>query len=186
MSSLARVSLAMALLFGVALWVVGNGAQVAAGGQHRGIYYMRGAGPAAPVKPGNMTYLGGPVSPDPTVYAMWWGTPSDFPSDTHDGINHWFGVLNGSAYINLANQYLFGQQATVNFAGNLYDYSAPPTQDVPSTDIVAEVYSVVLANGMKPDPTALYAVFTSNFPNERYYCANQDNVPPPHGTCLHE
>jgi hypothetical protein len=156
-------------------------------GAHGTIMTMRGAAPSAagPNNPANMTYHGGPVFPHPTVYAMWWGNPADFPPDTHDGINHWFRVLNDTAYLALANQYLFGKEASVQFGGNLYDYSAPPTQDVPSTDIVAEVASVLKANGMKIDPKALYTVFTSNFPNEQYYCAYHDYVPAPDGTMVH-
>jgi hypothetical protein len=171
MHSLGRVSLAVMLLMATAVLTMGRGAHVAAEGQHRGIHYMRGAGPAAPTKPGNIPYHGGAVFAHPTVYALWWGNPSDFPPDTHDGMNHWFGVLDGSEYINLANQYLFGQQASIQFGGNLYDSSAPPTQDVPYTEIVDEVSGVLQANGMKADPNAIYAVYTSNFPNENYYCA---------------
>jgi hypothetical protein len=38
-----------------------------------------GAVPAAASKPANIPYLGGAVLPNPTVYALWWGDPADFP-----------------------------------------------------------------------------------------------------------
>lgn len=83
--------------------------------------------------------------------------------------------------------------ASVRFGSNLYDYSAPPTQDPSTIEIVTEVYNVLAANGVKPDPNALCAVYTSNFPNENYYCAFHDLAPSPssglpargssHGVC---
>jgi hypothetical protein len=182
-----QLILSAGLLWAASLWGATAVAQMTPASEHAVVMPMRGAAPSAarPNNPANMTYQGGPVFPHPTVYAMWWGNPADFPPDTHDGINHWFRVLNDTAYLALANQYMFGKEASVQFGGNLYDYSPPPTLDVPSTDIVAEVASVLKANGMKIDPHALYTVFTSNFPNEQYYCAYHDYVPAPDGTMVH-
>jgi hypothetical protein len=154
---------------------------------HRIFMPMRGASPnaAASTNPNNIPYLGGAVFPHPLVYAFWWGNPTDFPLDTHDGINHFFRALDGSAYMDLPNQYLFGKEANIHFGGNVYDYSAPPAQDPPTTEIVAEVCSVLQAHGMKPDPTALYAVYTSNFPPQNVYCAFHDIGACPDGTMMH-
>jgi hypothetical protein len=160
---------------------------------HRGIQYMRGAAlnPAANASaasannPLNMTYLGGAVFPHPTVYVMWWGTPSDFPPDAQVGLVDFIHDLNGSTYLEIADQYFFGQKASIHFGGSFFDNSAPPIQDVPSADIVGEVYKVLTANGVTADPTALYVVYTSNFPIETYYCAYHDSVPAPDGTVIH-
>ena len=163
-----------------------SGGQVASSSQHRpGIHYQRGAGPAAATNPLNIPYLGGAVFAHPKVYAFWWGNPADFPPDTHDGINDFFHIVNGTPYLALANQYLFGKSASVKFGGNFYDYSAPPTQDPSTTQIVDEIYNVLTAQGVKPDPTALYAVYPSNFPNENYYCAFHDIGTAPDGTAIH-
>jgi len=160
---------------------------------HRGIQHMRGAvlnraasaSPAAATNPQNMTYYGGLLLPNTTTYAIWWGNPSDFPTDARDGLDNFLESLDGSEYLQIADQYMFGQKTRTRFGGNLFDYSAPPVQDVPSTDIVAEVHQVLTANGMKADPTALYTVYVSNFPNENYYCAYHDVAPAPDGTPIH-
>jgi hypothetical protein len=160
-----------------------------------GIMWMRGAGPPGavainpfvtpPANPNYIPYNGGKVIPYPRVYAFWWGNPSDFPPDTRDGIVDFFHIVNGTPYLNLLNQYLFGKEAYVHFAGNVFDYSAPPAQDPPTSEVVAEVYNVLTANGLKPDPTAFYAVYTSNFPPQNYYCAFHDIGTAPDGTVVH-
>jgi len=185
MRSLRRVLLASAVLL-PAIILLAAGGQVASSSQHRpGIHSMRGTGPAAVTNPLNIPYLGGPVLAHPKVYAFWWGNPSDFPSDTHDGIDDFFHILNGTPYLALANQYLFGKSARVKFGGNVYDYSAPPATDPLTSTIVDEIYNVLTAQGVKPDPTALYAVYTSNFPPQNVYCAFHDLAPGPDGTMIH-
>jgi len=152
---------------------------------------MRGAGSAAApaataaANPPAIPYNGGAVFPHPTVYAIWWGSPADFPSDTQDGIDDFFHILNGTPYLALANQYLFGKNANVHFGGNFFDVSPPPTADPPTSEIVTEVYNVLTARGAKPDPTAIYMVYPSNFPNENYYCAFHDYGPAPGGINIH-
>jgi hypothetical protein len=172
-------------------------AQAGAGVVRRGVQYMRGAArnaaaSASPVamaansnNPLNMTYYGGRLLPNSTVYAMWWGKPSDFPADAQESIDDFLENLDGSAYLAIADQYMFGQKTHTHFGGNLFDSSAPPVQDVPTADIVAEVYKILTANRMKADPAALYAVYVSNFPNENYYCAYHDVTPAPDGTLIH-
>jgi hypothetical protein len=76
-----------------------------------------------------MTYHGGTVLPSPTTYAIWWGKPSDFPSDERQKIDELLEGLDGSAYLAIADQYMLGQKAHTHFGGNLFDDSAPPAQD---------------------------------------------------------
>jgi hypothetical protein len=150
----------------------------------------RGASPtvAATTNPLNMTYYGGLVIPHPTVYAFWWGIPSDFPHDTQDGIDDFFHALDGSAYMELPDQYLFGKDAYIRFGGNLFDYSAPPLEPVDLTtgyfSLAPEVCKVLQANGQKPDPNGIYAIYASNFPNQPLYCAFHGYDTCPDGTVL--
>jgi uncharacterized membrane protein len=136
-----------------------------------------------------MTYFGGQLLPNATIYAIWWGKPSDFPADAREGIDDFLENLDGSAYLAIADQYMFGQKTHTHFGGNLFDSSAPPVQ-VPATpdtfvdDVVAEVNKVLTANGMKADPAALYAVYVSNFPNENFFCAFH-NFGKTQGTLIH-
>ncbi len=152
---------------------------------------MRGAKPnpglssAASSNPLNIPYSGGAVLANTTTYAFWWGTPSGFPSDAPEGIHEFLEGLDGSSYLDIADQYMFGLDAHTHFGGDIFDYSAPLTEDPPTAPIVAEIYNVLSANGQKPDPTALYMVFTSNFPNENYYCAFHDYGLAPDGTAIH-
>ena len=56
-----------------------------------GVQYMRGAvrnaaasassAAGAANNPLNVSYFGGLLSPNATIYAIWWGKPSDFPAD---------------------------------------------------------------------------------------------------------
>ncbi len=156
--------------------------------RHIGYLPMRGMHPTtttAASNPNNIPYNGGTVLPVTTTYAIFWGPPSDFPGDAVAGLEDFLEGLNGTPYLSIANQYLLGQTAQTHFGGNLFDHSTPPTQDPPTSEIVTEVYNVLSDNGQKPDPTALYMVFTSNFPNENYYCAFHDYGTGPGGTTIH-
>jgi hypothetical protein len=161
---------------------------------HAEIMPMRGAkqssavnaAPAAASNPLNIPYLGGAVFANATTYAVWWGNPGDFAADERDGIDDILRYgFEGSPYLALADQYLFGRKAKTHFGGNLFDSSAPPTQDPPTSEIVTEVYNVLVDNGQKPDPSALYMVFTSNFPPQNNYCAFHDVGTGPDGTAIH-
>ena len=77
-----------------------SGGQAASSSYHRpGIHYQRGAGPASATNPLNIPYSGGAVFQHPKVYAFWWGNPNDFPSDTQDGIDDFFHIVNGTPYL---------------------------------------------------------------------------------------
>jgi hypothetical protein len=74
----------------------------------------------------------------------------------------------------------FRPEGPTRFGGNFFDVSsAPPTRDPPTVDLVTEIYKVLVSNGQKPDPTAVYILYTSNFPNQNYYCAFHDYDPAP-------
>jgi hypothetical protein len=130
-------------------------------------------------------YNGGAVFPNATTYAIWWGEPADFPPDAREGVNDFLKGLDGTAYIDIADEYLFGQQARTRFGGNYFDTSPPTTVDGSTSSIIAEVYKVLTANGVKPDATALYAVYTSTFPSQFPYCAYHDYGPAADGTLIH-
>jgi hypothetical protein len=193
MRPLKRIFLSAAVLIAVmALLNARASGQAARGNQHQphvAIHRMGGASTAAtsPVAgPANIPYNGGAVLPSSTTYAIWWGKRSDFPADAVEGIDDFLSDLDGSDYLHIADQYFFGQKAHTRFGGNFFDVSSnPPTQDPPTVDLVAEIYKVLVSNGQKPDPTAVYMLYTSNFPNENYYCAFHDYDPAPDGTIIH-
>jgi hypothetical protein len=184
---------AAALLPALCILAVRVDGQTVRGAQphQKGMHWMRGttvapSASATMAGPANIPYNGGAVLPSTTTYAIWWGKRSDFPSDAVDGIDDFLGDLDGSNYLHIADQYLFGQTAHTRFGGNFFDVStAPPTQDPPTVDLVAEIYKVLVSNGQRPDPTAVYMLYTSNFPIENYYCAFHDYDPAPDGTIIH-
>jgi hypothetical protein len=68
----------------------------------------------------------------------------------------------------------------VTYKGSYSDTaSSPPTRSPSTTSIVNEACSVINANGLTADPTAIYFVFTSNYPGGHVnYCAWHSS-----GTC---
>jgi len=171
-------------------------AQVAPGGEnrHRGVARARGARgagkPVATYQQANMTYHGGTVLPDTTIYSIWWGKPGDFPPDAVDGLTTFLKGIDGSNYLGLANQYLFGSQAHTRFGGNFFDPSAPPTTDPFPLDIsaaqqTAEVCKIAAANGLK-SPTHIFMLYASNFPGQSEgYCAFHEWDTCSDGTRIH-
>jgi hypothetical protein len=138
----------------------------------RGIMASRNATPRASTA-NNLKDLGGAVLPNTTSYALWWGNPAKFPADAMMGLSSFLGGIGGSAYLAVVDQYL-GQTAHTSFAGNLFDYSAPPER-TPSTDeVVGEVCKVLTASRIAPSSNGLYMVFTDNFPNQDQFCAWHD------------
>ena len=121
--------------------------------------------------PAPLLYGGGKLLPSSTTYAIWWGPSSGFPSDAQQGIETLLGGFNKSSYLAIANQYMSQGATTTRFGGSLVDPSAPPSRAPTAAAIVSEVASVLAANGLTADPNAVYLVYTSNFPNERSFCA---------------
>ena len=120
---------------------------------------------------------GGKVLPTSHTYAIFWGTPSAFPSDATSGLESLLAGFGGSGYLAIANQYLRGGSATSFFVAGYSDPSSPPSHSPKTSTIVGEACSVINANGLTADTDALYVVFTSNFPHVGF-CAWHD-----HGSC---
>ena len=121
----------------------------------------------------NLVDHGGRVLPTSKTYALWWGTPSAFPADAQSGIDALFEGLNGSSLLGIGTQYMRGASVSTSFAENLTDSaSSPPSRSPTTSAIVSEACSVITKNGLTPDPTAVYFVFTSNYPGGHVnYCA---------------
>ena len=189
------------LIVALALLTTAADAQVAPGsGSSRrmgGIVPMRrsspeplaSAAPAGASNPLNMLFNGGAVQPDSNIYAFWWGKPWDFPPDARAGLDGFLQGLDETSFLDIADQYMFGVDAHTHFGGDLFDYSAPPLEPVDLTtfsfiNVASEICGVLKANGKKPDPLGLYIVYSSNFPNQNYYCAIHDPDTCADGTVL--
>jgi uncharacterized membrane protein len=163
---------AAVLLLAVGLLAARASSQATSSGQLHigGIHRTRGASPAAAspaANPPNMVYNGGPVIPTSTTYAIWWGKPSDFPSDAVQGVDDFLNDLDGSDFLRIADQYMLGNKAHTRFGGNLFDYSVPAPFDAQGSanPLATELLNVLQAYGMSPDLTAVYLVYTSNYPS---------------------
>ncbi len=123
---------------------------------------------AASTKPkvNDLVDHGGTVLPASTTYAIYWGTPSDFPSDLESGMAALLSGFAGSSYLGIAGQYMRGAAISTAYAGSFHDTSAPPKSAPNTAALAAEVCNLFPS----PDPDALYIVFTSNAPNINY-CA---------------
>jgi hypothetical protein len=106
---------------------------------------------------------GGLVVPSLAIYAIWWGSRTVF-GDAPMEMASLFSGLNGTAYLRTLDQYMRGPKATVSFAGNLFDSSAPPSTPPSIGDIQAEICGILDANGISPRPDGFYAVFADNGP----------------------
>jgi hypothetical protein len=132
-------------------------------------------GKASPT--GGLIDHGGKLLPVSHTYAIWWGDPTAFPADASD-LESMLAGLDGSRYLAIADQYMRGGTTSTTFVGSYSDTSAPPSHGPKTSTIVAEACKIINASGLAADPTALYAVFTSNFPSQINYCAWHS-----HGTC---
>jgi hypothetical protein len=158
-----------------------------------GIHFARGAKAAASslASQSNIPYNGGAVLPSTTTYAIWWGKLSDFPPDAVKSMDDFLGDLDASDYLRIADQYMFGQKTHTRFGGNFFDDSAPTEMpfDAQGNDLAyPEVFKVLAAHGLKPDPTAIYFVYTSNYPAEVAAfgaCADHSFAASPDGTLIH-
>jgi hypothetical protein len=126
----------------------------------------------------NLIDHGGKILPTSNTYAIWWGTASAFPADAQSGIDSLFSGLEGTAFLSVANQYMRGGTENSSFHTNLFDSSSPPGHGPKTSAIVSEACKVIGANGLTPDSSAIYFVYTSNFPGHVSYCAYHG-----HGSC---
>jgi hypothetical protein len=113
---------------------------------------------------------GGKILNQSNTYAIWWGPSSGFPSDALTGIQKLLDGFGGSTYLAIANQYMRGGTAASKFVASYFDPSAPPGHSPSTAMIVNEVSKVLAANNLTPDPSAVYLVYTSNFPHANF-CA---------------
>jgi hypothetical protein len=109
---------------------------------------------------------GGTVLPASSVYAVYWGPSSDFPSDLQAGMDSLLTGFGGSSYLGIAQQYMRGASMSNVYQGAVADSSAPPSHAPTSAALGQEVCKLFPS----PDPSGLYIVFTSNAPNIKY-CA---------------
>jgi hypothetical protein len=143
------------------------------------IQYMSDARPGGNTSGGNLIDHGGAVLPTDTTYAIWWGNSAAWPSDAQSGLDALLEGFEGTNFLSIANQYMRGGSTNSSFAGNLYDAaSSPPSRSPKTSAIVGEACKVLSANGLKPSATALYVVYTSNFPGHVNFCAWHS-----YGTC---
>lgn len=173
MSSLRRILVAVVVFVALGgLMTAPANAQSPSGSEFHigGIQRMRGASTAAPApasNPPNMVYHGGPVLPNSTVYAIWWGNPSDFPADEVEAIDNFYENLDGSDFLHIADQYMLGNTAHTRFGGNLFDSSQPTSNPVTHLkDLGLELQNVTRKYGITLSPSDIFMVFTSNFPAE--------------------
>jgi hypothetical protein len=129
---------------------------------------------------GNLIDHGGKVLSASHVFAIWWGDQAAFPADAKSGITAMFEGMNGSSLLGVADQYMRGSAISTSFVSSYTDSSSsPPSRGPQTATIVNEACSVINANGLTPDTSALYLVYTSNFPGGHVnFCAWHD-----HGTC---
>lgn len=116
----------------------------------------------------NLIDNGGEITPASTTYAIYWGSKSAWSSDVFSGMGTFFGGLNGSNYLAIANQYMRGSKATSSYGGDAFDASAPPSHNVTPATLGAEVQKVY---GPNLSSSAVYFVYTSNFPKGGNFCA---------------
>jgi hypothetical protein len=151
----------------------------------------RGATSAATTSPGNLIDHGGLVLPTTTIYAIWWGDPSGFPSDAQAGIDSLLQGFEESTYLAIANQYMRGATTTTTFGGNLFDPTSPPTNNVSlnngtsaASSVANEICQLVHSHGIAPSPTSVYFLFANAYPKNANFCAFHD-VATCYGTNVH-
>jgi len=136
--------------------------------------------PAAPATPQrgskphsntNLVDHGGPVLAASHVYAIWWGPKSGFPSDAQAYLTSMFNGLDGTSFLGISGQYMRSAAVHTAFVASGSYSSAPPSRSPAVSTIVSEVGRAIQANGWTADPSAIYFVYTSNFPGHVNFCA---------------
>ena len=130
---------------------------------------------AAAVKPASATARPlidhkGKIVTNSKTYAIYWGPPTDFPADLRPAVKALLSGLNRSAYLATIDQYMRGKTASTTYVRSFSDTSRPPTIDPTPPVVLAEVRKVLRRAEVRPDPNAVYLVFTSNLPAVDY-CA---------------
>ena len=154
-------------------------AELSSAPRHASIMVTRRAG-AAKWSSDDLENLGGPVVPQATVIAIWWGQTSRFPADTMSGMDTFLTGLDGSKYLAVADQYV-GQRSQAKFLGHIMETSPSPTHSPSTEEIVAKVCQVLDDAKQVPNPNTLYLVFTDGFPEQSNFCAWHDGGKCPGG-----
>jgi hypothetical protein len=136
-------------------------ASSAASGAHRPI------GQSKPNQgPSNLTDHGGDILASSHVVEIFWGPTSAFDPELRPAMESLLGGMGGSAYLQVAQQYMHGAAISSSRGTSLVDQSQPPKQALSPNGLAAEVAKLVPT----PDPATIYFVFTSNMPHISY-CA---------------
>jgi hypothetical protein len=114
---------------------------------------------------------GGKILAVSHTYAIWWGNQAAFPSDAKTGIVQLFNGFNGTNFLAIAHQYMRGASVSSSFVASANDTTAPPTRSPSTSTIVNEAGRAINANHWATDSSAIYFVFTSNFPSGINFCA---------------
>jgi hypothetical protein len=130
-----------------------------------------GVSPSTQAAGTNLIDHGGFVLPADHTYLIFWGTQSKWPSDVFTGLPTLFGGFNGSPWLSIAAQYMRHANVSSSYVSTLTDTSAPPTSPPSTAAIVNEVTKVLGAHRIAASPSAVYFVYTSNFPSQNSFCA---------------
>ena len=129
----------------------------------------------APAPIYNLINHNGPTLGQIKLYAIWWGPTANFPSGYQASIRSaltGLGCASGACtgMSKMMEQYLAANKksASIQYSGEFTDISAPVASAPSAAQIVTEVNKVVTNAAI--DPTALYLVFSSNFPKNAGYC----------------
>jgi len=139
--------------------------------------YARRILAAPPARGGSalLTLHGGNVLLTSKTATIFWGSSwsnATFAGDKITGLDQLYAGWSGSNY-NAINTEYFGNNGQVtnssSFLGHSIDATTPPSRALTVSQAVAEACKV---SGNNPDPNALYAIYTENFPKGNLsYCA---------------
>jgi hypothetical protein len=129
-----------------------------------------------------LTLHGGNVLTTSKTASIFWGSNwnnASFAGDIITGLDQFYAGWSGSNY-NAINTEYYGNNGQVtnnsSFLGHSIDATTPPSKALSVSQAVAEACKV---SGNNPDPNALYAIYTQNFPRGNIgYCAWHS-----YGTC---
>jgi hypothetical protein len=138
----------------------------------------------ARISPDDLNDLGGAVIAEANIYAIWWGNRASFPADAMSGMDRFLSGFDGSGYLAVADQYV-RSYARTTFVGHLLEESASPNHSPATEEVVAKVCQVLADARQAPSSTALYLVFTDNFPEQSNFCAWHDGGLCPSGQRIH-
>ncbi|HTY55787.1 MAG TPA: hypothetical protein VMB26_11325 [Candidatus Binataceae bacterium] len=125
----------------------------------------------------NLIDHGGPILSSSNIYIIYWGNPSEFPSDLDQGLSTFYEGWGNSSYSNILTQYLRGAPPpTDTLVGSASDTTtAPPSRSPKLKRIVHEACKFT---GGTVDPNGIYVVTTSQPLPNATFCAWHN-----HGMC---